>query len=126
MDSKGYLREFIRMVNEAQVNLKEAVVTIMDAMWMETKLLADHNKVFLEADFVELIAQQNSKWRAFAKKCKFDQDGWIFYIMQRNPPLWERLKEHRKFQDLAVRVIEKLEALEVKRKQKEENNGNQS
>ena len=123
MNSKEYVREFVRFVQEDQVNPKQAAINIMDAMWMETKLLADHNKVIMEADFVELVAQQNSKWRVFAKKLKFDQDGWMFYILQRNPALWERLKVHRKFADLAVRVIKKLEALEEK---KEENNGNQS
>ncbi len=121
MNSKEYVREFVRFVQEDQVNPKQAAINIMDAMWMETKLLADHNKVIMEADFVELVAQQNSKWRVFAKKLKFDQDGWMFYILQRNPALWERLKVHRKFADLAVRVIKKLEALEAK---KEEKNGN--
>ena len=124
MDSKGYVREFIKMVQEDQVNPAQASVNIMDAMWMETKLLADKNKVFLEADFVELVAQQNSKWRSFAKKLKFDQDGWMFYILQRNPKVWKRLKEHRRFKDLAARVIKKLEALDAKKKKREESNGN--
>ena len=123
MKAKEYIKLFIKMIKEDQVDPKQASINILDMLFMETKMLADKNRVFLEADFVELIAQQNSKWRIFARRMNLDPDGFAFYIIQRNPELWEKLKKHRKFKDIADRIIKKLEKLEAARK-KRENNGN--
>jgi hypothetical protein len=108
MNGKEYYDKMRELVHKEKMMPDAALMRILGAMWNETSLLAKENAVVLEADFVDLIAHQNEKYKHFARCMNIDADGFILFIITRNSELWMLLKDHHRFQDIAKRCLARI------------------
>jgi len=108
MNGKEYFDKMRELVHKEKKMPDVALVQILGAMWNETSMLADQNGVVLEADFVDLIAHQNEKYKQFARLMNIDADGFILFILTRNAKIWISLKDHPRFKDIADRCMARI------------------